>query len=201
VSERPDCRMQRAFLLRAYFGAEGDPTGWFISRAYLDVCRTLHRLSKEPNAKKLVKNANQSVRGSLCKLKRQGVPTNAGRLVNRFDEWHRAACNELIGCFADFKCHYGQAQKWINMTIKYDWFFSPTSELNAWFSVAHMPVDGFVLRAAYKRAVIKRSGVAWSRWDHQSYEAFQSSIRDHAVKLGKTPLAIEHAWWMEESER
>lgn len=85
------------------------------------------------------------------------------------------------------------------MAIKYCWFFSAGAELDAWYSVAHMPVDDFILRAADERAGIERPHKPWSRWDQQSYEAFQSSIRDHATKLGKTPLALEHEWWTGEA--
>jgi len=112
-----------------------------------------------------------------------------------------ATCNEIIRCFWPFPCNYGQAQKWINMAIKYCWFFSDGTKLDAWYSVAHMPVDEFILRAAVERAVIKRAHMSWSRWDQHTYKAFQDEIRDHATKRRKTPLALEHDWWMEEAAK
>jgi len=62
-----------------YFGANGGQTDWFISRAYLDMCRTLHyrdmngtrhKLSQEPNCKELVENAQKALRMSLCELQK-----------------------------------------------------------------------------------------------------------------------------------
>jgi hypothetical protein len=41
------------------------------------------------------------------------------------------------------------------MTIKYCWFFKDGSELEAWYPVAHLPVDEFILRAT-KKAGIER---------------------------------------------
>jgi hypothetical protein len=85
------------------------------------------------------------------------------------------------------------------MTIKYCWFVRNESELEAWYPVAHVPVDEFILRAA-KEAGIKCPCEKWSRWDNpKKYEEFQKLIRNEADELGKTPLALEHDWWMEKA--
>jgi hypothetical protein len=75
MSQRPTCDEKRNFLLLAYFGADGDQTDCFISRAYRDMNRTLHGLSKRENAKELVQNAMKDLRNSLCKLQRLSVST------------------------------------------------------------------------------------------------------------------------------
>jgi hypothetical protein len=198
VSQRPSLEEQWRFLLRAYFGADGDQTRWFISRAYRDMNRTLHGLSKQENAKELVEKATKELHKSLCELQGQSVPTIPDELATAFNQWHLGACDRLMACFQPFHCHYGQAQKWINMTIKYSWFFSGGSELDAWYSAAHVPVDEFILRAAAKHG-IERPPEPWSRWDDQTkYEAFQTLIRDCARQQGATPLELEHEWWMQE---
>jgi hypothetical protein len=198
VSQRPNEDQQRNFLLRTYFGADEQKNDWFISRAYLDMCRTLRGLSKMQNTKKLVDGAKEGLRGSLRELQNRGVPTIPDNLTTAFDEWHRSACNKLIGCFRPFPCYYGQAQKWINMTIKYCWFFMEGNELDAWYLVAHVPVDEFILCAAENKG-ITRPCEQWSCWnDPQGYEAFQMEIRRYA-KQRTTPLALEHEWWMEEA--
>lgn len=201
MSQRPTCDEKQNFLLLAYFGAVGDQTDRFISRAYRDMNRTLHGLSKRENAKELVQNAEKDLRNSLCKLQRLRVPNIPDERIAAFDQWHRCACAGLIGCFLPFQCYYGQAQKWINMTIKYCWFFRDESELEAWYPIAHVPVDEFILRAA-KEAGVNRPCEKWSRWDNPNeYEEFQKLIRNEADELGKTPLALEHDWWMEEAAK
>jgi hypothetical protein len=199
VSRRPSADEKQTFLLRVYFGADGDQTDWFISRAYRDMNRTLHGLSKQKNAKELVENARKVLRKSLRELQGQNAPTIPGELAASFNQWHRRACDRLIASFRPFHCHYGQAQKWINMTIKYSWFFKQDSELDPWYSAAHVPVDEFILRAAQK-AGIQRPSEPWSRWDdRKKYESFQRLIRDRADRNGTTPLALEHEWWMVEA--
>jgi|SRR5665213_136814 len=191
---RPDFQVQHAFLMQAYFGAD-----CFISRAYRDMNRTLHGLSKQGNAKKSVEEAKANLRNSLSGLQGESAPANLDERAAAFNQWHQGSCEKLIACFKPFHIYHGQAQKWINMTIKYHWFFRDGGELDAWYPVAHVPVDELILRAAAE-AGIKRPCEKWSRWDDRpTYEVFQKAIRAHATELNKAPLALEHAWWMREA--
>jgi hypothetical protein len=142
---RPAPEDQRAFLMLAYFGAD-DPKDWFISRAYRDMSRTLHGLSRAKNPERLREGAKTCVRKQLVLLQQEVPPCNVR--ADSFDEWHRSACKALIDYFHTanetnvgnaFTCYYGQAQKWINMAIKYCWFFKRDSGLMEWYPVAHVP--------------------------------------------------------------
>ena len=193
---RPDVPRQHAFLMQAYFGTDG-----FISRAYRDMNRTLHGLSKLGNAKELVETAKGALRTSLSELQGENAPTKPDELAAEYDRWHEGSCDRLIACFQPFHLHHGQAQKWLNMTIKYHWFFRVGGELDAWYPAAHVPVDEFILHAAAE-AGIERPCEKWSRWDDRArYEVFQKAIRAHAAKLSTSPLALEHDWWMREAAR
>jgi hypothetical protein len=183
-----------------YFGADDEQAG-FTSRAYRDMSRTLHGLSERGNKHILKAKAAKALRTALNHLVSLRLPRQPARMEIRFDAWHREACANLIGAFHPFPCHYGQAQKWLNMTVKYRWFFSPNDELWKWHSVAHVPVDDFVLRAAKRLGIPPRVKKAWSRWQQEEYETFQNNVRIYARKHQQTPLAIEHSWWMDQSHK
>ena len=184
-----------------YFGAADEKNG-FISRAYRDMSRTLHGLAELKNKEALKANAREALLKSLRELKSQSAPLVPNDLAADFDAWHRRTCANLIDAFTPFDCHYGQAQKWLNMTIKYKWLFTDGNELKNWYAVAHVPVDDYVLRAARKRNIVRPAKAEWSRWDKpEEYEAFQKEIRSYAAKHDTTPLAVEHDWWMEQSEK
>ncbi len=51
--------------------------------------------------------------------------------------------------FSQARLTCGQAQKWLNMTLKYCWVCGSDDLkwLDPWFAVAHMPIDRIVLDA------------------------------------------------------
>ncbi len=199
VTHRPDYRQQRTFLIRMYFGAE-DEKGGFTRRAYLDLSRTLHDLATVPSREDMKARATDCLRNSLLDLTKM-QPSTPETLRAEFDQWHERTCRDIMRCFEGFDhFHYGQAQKWLNMTIKYRWFFSDSDPLNGWFSAAHIPVDAFVLRAAEEHEIRPTTQAPWSRWDAPEYKTFQERIRAYAKKCGVTPLEVEHCWWMKQSE-
>jgi hypothetical protein len=201
---RPDLQAQRAFLLRAYFGVSGDTLDRFISRGYRDMNRTLRRIGQREDAAEVLQEAKKRVRGLLHDLMGKPVPQDAPALEAEFDSWHASSCDQLIRYYADlpggFALTYGQAQKWINMTVKYCWFFGEQdlSQLEPWYAVAHMPVDRFILRAAVEQATVPAGCRTWSSWDDRAaYGTFQNAIRKHAMERQTTTLALESVWWLE----
>ena len=200
---RPDLKEQRDFLFRAYFGADRDLVGRFVSRAYRDMNRTLRGIQRREDAAEILEGAKEKLRDFLNELVNRRVPTNATELAAAFDQWHRDSCDRLICYYTDllvpFPFSYGQAQKWINMTFKYYWFFGEedVSWLHPWFPVAHVPVDDFILRAVANEGVAERPRRTWSSWnDREGYQAFQKTIREYAASRQKIPLALESQWWL-----
>ena len=121
---------------------------------------------------------------------------------NEFDEWHQKTCEEIRQVSDVHKVHewvtwmkekkigftYGLAQKWLNMTLK-NMLVAETAE---WFkqldkirNLLHVPVDQYVLQAAYQILGIRDGGKnkkfqpdAWSKWnDYDSYIRFQDRVR------------------------
>lgn len=200
---RPNYEQQRTFLLRIYFGAEDEENG-FTNRAYRDMSRTLHGLSKLGNKEALKTNARNVLKSSLTEL--AGLtPSSQNSLEKGFDDWHGEACLRVVKAFGpktnEFSFHYGQAQKWLNMTVKYRWFFSSNNELGEWHRVAHIAVDDLVLNASKECGIKRPTTESWSRWNEDQYKSFQSDIREYANQHNKTPLALEHEWWMQQSQR
>jgi hypothetical protein len=111
------------YLVRVYFGPRfirsQDFLGACIDRAYLDFNRTLRGLSKFDGSRALSESAASMVKKALGALE---TACAHGISAAEFDNWHRCACEGLISKYADSgyaRLHVGQAQKWINMSLKY----------------------------------------------------------------------------------
>lgn len=106
---------------------------------------------------------------------------------------------------------YGQAQKWLNMTLKYLWLLDmlPNGLSEA---ELHVPVDSFILEALKETQQFNTegnritgsgesyyyNGKAWSAIsDPQDYKKLQDGIRDIAKKQGISPIQWEGPAWMD----
>ena len=103
------------YLLRLIFRREIDLAAC-MKVAYGDFNRTMDGFGKEPDKEDIHAKAVKVLTDSLTALK--------ARLENPmaqsdFDNWHRKTCEDLIAVYGNFPFHAGQAQKWINMTLKY----------------------------------------------------------------------------------
>lgn len=182
---------QMDFLLRVYFGT-GDPTLLLaINRAYRDLSRTVHGIGKYPDAK-----------SSAVKILINTVSRLAGnRDINTpatFDLWHRKTCESLCKTFetAGYENFtIGQAQKWVNMTLKYVYVFGEQRMpgYKALYEFCHVPIDNIVLEArAFKK--LRTFNCAWSRiTDYDEYIAFQKAVRSQFPNAA--PLAVEFWAW------
>jgi len=124
-----------------------------------------------------------------------------------FDAWHRRACVELVDHFCEhgYPIFYiGQAQKWLNMAVKYALMLQPLSMLSVSHAdslrqVAHIPIDNFILEALKPMGVSPLS-CAWSRIaDYEQYSDYQTQLR---VRFsGLALLDVEFRVWNMESSR
>jgi len=122
------------------------------------------------------------------------------RSQETFDEWHRSTCVRLKHVYSDqnFSSFYiGQAQKWVNMMLKYLFMFPEMSErLRDVYIYCHVPLDNIILRRLNSmglRRIDLRKDV-WSRIDdYEKYMIYQCDIREFF--LGSAPLAAEFDLW------
>ena len=106
--------------------------------------------------------------------------------------------------------HYGQAQKWLNMTLKYMIIMGFwTKKFNSIIEVLHVPVDSYIMEAASILEIMlprkngdygkyfESSSKPWSKWNKDDYVKFQENLRI-ALKNknpSETPIEWEaHAW-------
>jgi len=180
------------YLLRLIFGKEVSPSAC-ISLAYGDFNRTLKGIAKLPNGDGLHSKAQRVLTNALTTLK--------ARLEKRmaqsdFDGWHRRTCDDLVAVYGDtFAFHAGQAQKWVNMTLKY--IFTVGEEHIPGFAPAytlcHAPIDNIVLREL-TRYGFDCPSKAWSQFEYDEYFKCQEWMR---MKFNPTPLlSVEFFLWM-----
>ena len=149
------------FWLNVYFGTSdyGRLKEAAVDRAYRDFNRTMHGFGK----------IRQEISYAVL---RQGLLKLLNTLLlneydqDEFDKGHKKTCEELIRLFekvADYKISIGQAQKWVNMSLKY-WFAIgekriPRVEKN--YEYYHVPLDNIIQENFTNMALIslKQDGV------------------------------------------
>jgi hypothetical protein len=181
------------FLIRCYFGEGVDLLKMAVDRAYLDLNRTLHGFASHQNAD-LLRDESHRLMISLVKRLQEKKMTQTA-----FDSWHQKSCKKLRqhfwnGGFKQFT--YGQAQKWINMTLKYVFTLGEKRlpGFETCYPFAHIPIDNVFIDAlqAYKKISLP---CAWSRIDdYDVYLKLQKEFRDVFPDL--IPLAVEFRLWM-----
>ena len=92
-----------------------------------------------------------------------------------YDEWHNKLCLEIKSCYSKEindglldRFTYGNAQKLVNMTMKYLYLLSETeiefddeeirtllNKVNAFSSSLHIPVDSYIIDAIWRNTDIK----------------------------------------------
>lgn len=142
-------------------------------KAYADMARRTLRIkenSKERIA--LKKSATEILRQAVEKLKND--PSD-------FPKWHEKSCNALIACYGG-QLSYGQAQKWLNMLLKYLYVYDVKGYETLFSSregiaALDMPVDSKVIDALRRKYTVKRPTAGWSVWDRNTYRAYQAAAR------------------------
>ncbi len=181
------------YLKAIYFGDLTDPLKAANSRAYRDMNRTI-RFNGLPDATRLAlrEKVNAVFDTELTKLKSDSITSQ-----DEFDAWHHSVSDKIKKLYLDegVKLTYGQAQKWINMTIKYLYMLEANS-FDGVFEFLHIPLDNYVFDIARDLLGIARPKVAWSSWDNydEQYLCYQNLIREK-ITTG-TPLRWELRYWL-----
>jgi len=182
------------FVAICYFGRDGDWLDRSMRRAYLDMNRTLHGVSKFGEGHSDWKTAMLNVlRDRLTMLPDEHVWTQAS-----FDAWHHKSVDVLkqVSSKHDFPLSVGQAQKWINMSIKYAIALGERRlpGFHCVYEVAHVALDNIVLERLKERGM-SPLGCAWSRLeDYRRYMECQQWVRDNS---GGIPLEVEYRLWQD----
>jgi hypothetical protein len=171
--------LRENFFIRLYFD---DSEGFYkagIKRAFLDFSRTLK--IQDDNRSILKANAENFILTQLKKATQTDFNSQ-----EEFDNFHKLSCEKLISTWTELK--YGQAQKWINMTLKY-WLLLGDKriegiERNAKYF--HIPIDSYVQKGMFD----EKYPNAWSKIDdYETYLNYQTRHRNK--QTGRYPIVDE----------
>ena len=128
-----------------------------------------------------------------------------------FDKWHEKTCGKIIDCYDGVNSNksiftYGNAQKWLNMALKYLWLLGALPN-DIKEERLHAPIDSYILQ---KLRNLKAEGVtcsadtfyykgnSWSKIsDYNDYFDLQKVIRVMAKQGGKPVIEQENEAWIE----
>ena len=180
------------FLKHMLFGAWNSIYVASSERAYRDMCRTLRNIRQsDTNSTKLHSEIDLLLEQEICDLFEHGIVNQ-----KQYDEWHEKLCVRIRKYYRDngFDMTIGQAQKWVNMTMKYLFIADVPGVANA-FYFCHVPIDSYIISAAEKQLGLKRPALPWSKMDdYREYAEYEKQIR---MRLGNTaPLEWEFKTWI-----
>lgn len=224
------------FLLYSYFGCSSEDSEQTVKkkcayRAYLDLARTVKYVYSSTELEKATVGTDAH---AFIDIRKKRIEDVCSKLIESieifpnypgdFDTWHDRQCAQII-CQMNtpyddgrkkflkdgFTFTYGQAQKWVNMTLKYLWLLDmlPNGLSEA---ELHVPVDSFILEALKETQQFNTegnkitgsgesyyyNGEAWSAIsDPGNYKKLQDGIRDIAKKRGISPIQWEGPAWIE----
>ena len=186
------------FLKVIYFGTITDPFEAAAFRAYRDFNRTL-RFGDTDSSKRyeLRKAATEILRKRITELKNNDINSQ-----DKFDSWHKETCSMIRQPYneAGINFSWGQAQKWLNMTIKYLYIVGDC-DFKGVFRFCHIPIDNYVFEIAQKELGIPIPRVRWSRWTdyNNQYMTYQKELRSRIQ--GYVPLRWEFKFWMKQARQ
>lgn len=201
-------------LLFVSFGAEtpSEIIDYNCARAaYNDLARTVkYRLSSSKSNKTFDEDKKNTIK-NICEYiidRIQQYPCDK----NDYNAWHKETCTliklNMNNAVADgdhllsTNFTIGQAQKWLNMTLKYLWLLDKCTTIDS--NNLHAPIDSFIIEAVSKHVedddishdngTFKYRGYSWSQLDdYADYMDFQNII----ARTGEPPIEWEYHKWIE----
>ena len=171
-----------------------------IQTAYGDFSRTLHGIGTD--SVKLRRKA-----AGLLETEISGA--HVIQAQPEYDVWHERVCVDLRetywkGGYRRFQM--GQAQKWLNMALKYYAFLGALlgpqlGNTGRLLELGHMPIDRVILEALSRNhglpAAKRRELEPWSGIkEYETYRRFQPWVRK--VFPGSRPLTVDFHLWRNE---
>ena len=191
------------FLKFSYFGDLNISIEVASNRAYRDMCRTLkfNILPKDTKATTI-----SGLKEAVNVIFKEEIPIiNESNITSseEFNSWHCKVCGNIKNLYKenDIKFTYGQAQKWLNMTIKYLYLFGGYT-FDSVFEYLHIPIDNYIFNAVKDELKINRpKNISWSKLDKKEYLKYQEDIREELRKKNSSPLRWEFENWLNEAEK
>ncbi len=172
--------LKETFYIKLYFNIDSGFEDAGLKRAYLDFNRTLRKNNQvDWDTQRL--SAQNFLRKCLLQLISKEITSQES-----FDKSHKEICNFLIEHWKVLTV--GQAQKWINMTLKYWLLFGVNRieniEKNSKYF--HIPIDSYVQKGLFRQ----QNPDPWSKIDnYETYYNYQLKHRE--LNSGNPPLYDE----------
>jgi len=167
-----------------------------VQLAYLDVNRTIRGIESEQSA-----SLKQAVVSFIERL--LAAPPNDQAA---FDQLHHRCCQQCLAYSSPSgaRIHYGQAQKILNMSLKYLYneyaaykgkmnkFGFPDNNIEQFF---HLPIDSQIREFLVGNCCfIDPTRLPWSQWTYDHYISFQHQLRKR-ISVQYSPLEIDYMLW------
>lgn len=187
-----------------------------VEKAYRDFCRTI-KYQKDADVEKKASFKEKTTKLIINLINNYPVIDDHEELS--FDDWHRKAIEGIIELSEKFSYLFrgsefitvGQAQKWLNMSIKYMRMMDVLNErMEPEF--IHVPIDNYIIDAVKKQEKIAEQfnveglGIkptfseSWSRIDnYDEYSDYQQKIREELKIKHCLPIDWESEVWMAEA--
>ena len=175
------------FLKMLYFGVTDNPFEAASRSAYTDMCRTIRFNGK--NGDELRKTVDGLLEDRIPDL----VAVNGSE---EFTKWHHSICDEIVSLYEaeGIEFYVGQAQKWVNMTLKYLYVLVP-DVVEPFYRFLHIPLDNYIMDIAKKQYGIPSLTCAWSRIsNYQDYLDYEEMLME---VIDEVPLDWEFRKWVE----
>lgn len=140
---------------------------WAIDKGYSDAKRTFKGIGKFSVQKT---NAFANLNKNLFSFFAANSSITWGSYMKKHEDW----CEQFINDLKPFKASYGQAQKVINMAMKY--IFCATTQQHSAFDVCHMALDSYILAWYNRQKIGKNINKTWSSLTKKDYTEIQNNI-------------------------
>ncbi len=213
------------FLLYSYFGFTQDDDFEIILDAVIDKAYKDATNQGAYNTK--LNNNNKEESDGAKKMARKLLKDTIRNYESQgegFDEWHTDLCKGIKKGYTDKGIEiftYGNAQKWVNMTVKYLYMLADIrddksiQEIKKDKKYLHIPIDSYIIDALWEikdiwrpikdgKNTAKSNLKGWSTWDEGEYkEVWKDKKTKKGVSTECRPMPIE--WeldtWIKEAKK
>lgn len=204
-----DFKNAMEFLLFSYFGDISNPIKASINRAYVDMAsHTLTGFKTDEEKWKCRYQTSQEIEKSIENIE-----------YDNFSDWHKNLCSRIKDNYKNYSVElsYGQAQKWVNMALKYLCIFNSIfieledKKLFSDYSIKisenkiqniqsfldmfsikdfDIPIDSYILGYLEEKnkLEIKNKSVSWSKMDENDYNEAKELAKELDME------SENHAW-------
>jgi hypothetical protein len=188
--------MQEGYRIKKFANLPVTNVCQVVQLGYLDVNRTIRGIAPEQSS-----SCKQTVAAFI-----ETLLTGASLNQEEFDRLHHQCCEQCLvfSSSSGARIHYGQAQKLLNMSLKYlyneyasyngklNQFRFPDNNIEYLF---HLPIDSQIRNALIRNfRFIDPTSLPWSQWTYEHYISFQHQLRRRLSSQYKS-LEIDYMLW------